>query len=231
MEIYNTKYFVETVLYGLTKSELHRGQYDKYEIRMYVFDDTYDTIYFYIPKDCVQSNQDGTFKVILTEKEYLVSYLKKDGEYYQELVHRYVLCEAYYEVYPTRQKYAFDLLCVPASAILKNGPCFHVSFLSSKITLGSFVSLDIDTRDLHWVYEPDLKLPTQYAHIDLSSDEYIVWYKNKQTGWKDVKVVVSCDDIRQDFLYGKRAAAAGISPKRLLEFLSQERECSHLFAE
>lgn len=227
--VFQAKYVVETALRGFLRKDLHPGKWQMYRICMPVYDDTLDTIYFYVPQSDVEFKDENICTVLLTQKEYDVYYCSKDEdiELVREPVNRFVIADAYYQAYPVRKWCLFDLLCVPRKIIYESDDSFTLTFLSTSIAANTPIRFSVPKENLYWVYNEEG--PTEYAHVKLKNRVYGVTYKNKKTHWKERTIDVMSDEIAVDFLNNKRAAFSSVSSKIYCNYLLQEQDCSRLF--
>lgn len=226
--IFDTKYLVQTVLRRFPRKSLRPGKLNMYQIYMDIFDDTLDAICFYVPKTDVEYDDTEFCTILLTQKEYEVSYYSKDEdvEMVKERIHRFVITDAYYHAHPELQYHFFDLMCVQKNAVYEAEDVFTITFLSTNIVKNTPITFSVLKKNLHWVLSDE---KTKYAHVDLKQRMYRVTFKNKQTRWRESNLDVTSDAIIADFLNSKRAAYEGVSPKTYMAFLEQEYVFSRLF--
>lgn len=244
---YIAKYITGNILRGMHANELKPGHKGEYRICLKPYDDDVALIWFYVSVDCVEERHElledlsiVTYDVYLVQNEYKLYYsYSNDDEYYQ-MVHRDVITESYYNEFPMRNLYTYDLMSVPIESITKyadGSSWYDVSFLSSIIMTGSSMNITVNDKSIYKIglqdmtdLEADSDVLAPYVHIDLKNVVYDVTYKNKQTHWKIKHMDVMRDDLRRDYLVASRASYMNMSAKSYLEWLDKEKIDSSLFS-
>lgn len=229
-EIYDAKYVLQTVLKRFPVKDLRVENQAKYRIDLKVMDDIHDVIYFLVDKEDVTLNKDDTCDIILVQDEYAVHYFYADEneDMIRKMIHRCVITDAYYNAYPERKVFCFDLMCVPAGSVRELDATFALRLMSSNIVKGSFMTFAVPKKSLYWVRNEYAE--KDYAHVDLSRNMYEIGYRNRDSHWKDAKLEVSKDRIIKDFLHAKRASYMSMSVREYEERLQGSYEDSNLFA-
>lgn len=245
---YVAKYITGTILRGMTGLELKPGHLGEYRICLKSYDDDIDSIWFYIPIECVEERHESledlsivTYDVYLIADEYKLYYAYVNGDEYYQMVHRDIITESYYNEFHQRSGYVFDLMSVPIESITEysvGSSWYDVSFLSSTIMTGSSMNITVNNKAIHKIglqemtgLESDEGKLASYVHIDLRNVVYDVLYKNKQTRWKNKHMDVMRDDLKYDYIVASRAAYKNMSAKTYLEWLQKEKIDSSLFCE
>lgn len=233
------------VLRGLQKKDLLRESYGFYRILLPVdflgnFFTDMDAVWFFAKQDDVHESYKNPmyttgmdYEIVLSEKEYTLHYLTKNGYEGTYPLHRDLLCNLYEAGYPDR--ICFDrLLAVDRSSMsgYRVGyPYREISLYSSMISSKAFVSFYVNESDIVWVPVRSQSSVTEYLESDvlepfvdvrLSQISYMVRYKNESTQWKDHTISVSKQLLFQDHILAMRAAAANVSIDLYNQWLVQE---------
>lgn len=229
-KLYDAKYVLQTVLRKFPVKDLRVENQLKYRIDMKVMDDVHDVIYFLVDKSDVFLNKDDTCDVILTQDEYSVHYfyMNEEMDMIRRNISRCTITDAYYRVYPERNVFGFDLMCIPSGAISELDSEFALRVLSYSLAQGSFITFTVPKKSLYWVHNE--YAGKEYAHVDLKRHIYELTFKNKDTRWKDKVIEVSKEDLIQDFIHAKRSYYYCLSPKVYQERLLDSYAYSCLFA-